>query len=125
MKIAILSDIITKLAKDRFLMVLFGSFILLSIILCLYVGFSLHSFDIQIATRYTSFGATNYYRNQWYYLFTFLAFGLFALGLNTTIAIKLGLEDRIELAKLWLILSSGLVVVAIILVHSVLSIAYL
>lgn len=125
MKLPEFTTILKDLGRDRVLIGLMIGLIALSVLFCLYTGLSVHSSDVQIATHYTGFGETNYYRDHWYYLLSFVVFGLFVAVFNTAIAGKIFLLERPTLARAWLVLSISMVVIAAIIVHSVLGIAYL
>lgn len=45
--------------------------------------------DLQVPVRYSSFGITNFYREQWFYQLTFLAFGLLVYVAHTLVGLKL------------------------------------
>lgn len=111
--------------KDRVFLALACSLLVLSLIFCLYVGFSLHSSDVQVAVRYTAFGATTYYRDQWYYLVSFIVFIFVGSLLNVALGIRLQNADQPLLSRGWLALAIVLVLMSFIITHSVLGIAYL
>lgn len=118
-------SITRSLVNDRVFAGLMMGLIVLSIVFCVYVGLSVHASDVQVATHYTGFGETNYYRDHWYYLLSFVVFGIFVAVFNTAIAAKLFLLERPTLARAWLVLSISVIVIAAIIVHSILGIAYL
>lgn len=60
--------------RDRYLTVLLASFLFLCLCLLIFIGFSIHPSELQVVVHYTSFGATNFYRDKWYYLLTFGVF---------------------------------------------------
>lgn len=45
--------------------------------------------ELQVPVRYSSFGITNFYREQWYYQLAFMAFGLIVYAAHTAIGLKL------------------------------------
>ncbi len=45
--------------------------------------------DLQVPVRYSSFGITNFYREQWFYQLTFLAFGLLVYITHNLVGFKL------------------------------------
>lgn len=77
------------LITDRYLVILCGSLILLAIAFAIYVGLSVHPSEIQLVSHYSAFGVTHLYRDQWYYLLSFGAFGVLAATIHTILAIKL------------------------------------
>lgn len=98
---------------------------ILSVAYVIYVGLSLSPTELQVATHYTAFGDTQYYRNKWYYLFTFI--GLALVIAITHIALMAKLYDRemrpVAVMLGWLTVL--LIAVLFIVTHSVLGIAYL
>lgn len=96
-----------------------------SLLYVLYVVLSLRPTDVQVATHYSAFGDTHYYRNKWYYVLTFAVFGLVFAVAHIGIILKLIKEDFRSLAIAFAWLSLMLLIVAFILTHSILSIAFL
>lgn len=45
--------------------------------------------ELQVPVRYSSFGITNFYREQWFYQLTFMAFGLAVYVLHTLAGLKM------------------------------------
>lgn len=66
---------IKAILSDRHLVVVLAALGLLTIIYCVYVSVTLRPSDLQVVTHYTAFGSTNFYRDKWYYLINFVAFG--------------------------------------------------
>lgn len=121
-------NIITALkliVVDRLVVVLLGSFILLCLVYCFYVGLSLRPSDLQVAVHYTSFGETNFYRAKWYYLLSFIVFG-FGLGIfHTILTVKLYVQERRQIALAFIGLSFLLLLIAWIMTRSILKVAFL
>jgi hypothetical protein len=121
-------NIITALKliiADRLVTVLLGGFILLCLVYCLYVGLSLHPSDLQVAIHYTSFGATNFYRAKWYYLLSFVVFGLGLAVFHTILTIKLYVQERRQIALAFICFSFLLLLIAWIMTRSILKVAFL
>lgn len=55
----------------------------------LMIALSVQPKDILVASRYTGFGETNYYRDRWYYLYTFVVFALTVTVVHSSIMVKL------------------------------------
>ncbi len=110
---------------DRLVTVLLSSFILLCLAYCLYVGLSLRPSDLQVAVHYTSFGETNFYRAKWYYLLSFIVFGLGLAAFHTILTIKLYVQERRQIALAFIGLSFLLLLIAWIMTRSVLKVAFL
>lgn len=62
---------------------------LLVIVLLLMGAFQIRVSELQVPVRYSSFGITNFYREQWFYQLTFMVFGIGAYLLNALISLKL------------------------------------
>ena len=45
--------------------------------------------ELQVAVRYSSFGITNFYREQWFYQLTFMVFGIAVYVIHTLVGLKL------------------------------------
>jgi hypothetical protein len=45
--------------------------------------------ELQVPVRYSSFGITNFYREQWFYQLTFMAFALVVYVAHTLVGLKL------------------------------------
>ena len=121
-------NIITALkliVADRLVAALLGGFIVLCLGYCLYVGLSLRPSDLQVAVHYTSFGETNFYRAKWYYLLSFVLFGLGLAIFHTILAIKLYVQERRQIALAFIGLSFLLLLIAWIMTRSVLKVAFL
>ncbi len=101
-------------------LILFGG-----IVYIIYVALSLQASDLQLATRYTSFGGTHFYRDKWYYLLSFVGFGLLFTITHIGLMVKLYVSEMKPLATAmgWL----GLIVLLMMFSYTyhVLSIAYL
>jgi hypothetical protein len=108
---------------DRFMTVTLSAFLLSCIAYCIYVGVSLHPNDLQIAVHYTAFGNTNFYREKWYYLLSFIIFGISLAVIHAALAIKLYVQERRQIAILFLWLSLLLVVIAWFMTWSILKVA--
>ena len=73
MKKRIISSL-QALAADRYLLSILALFVLSCLVLVVFLGFAIHPSERQVATRYTSFGTTNFYRDKWYYMLSFIGF---------------------------------------------------
>ena len=113
------------LLKDRYLSGLLVGFLVLCLITIVYLAFMIHASELQVVVHYTSFGTTNFYRDKWYYLLSFVAFMVMMAILHTIVCLKL-LEKRgrdLALAFAWL--SILVVLIALSLFYQVLKIASL
>ena len=118
-------DVIKEFFKDRLLASLAVGVILLGVIYIIYVGFALEPSDLQVATRYTAFGDTHFYRNKWHYLLSFIVFGVTLVGVHTALSIKLNSRGHRSLAVFLLAFTVFMLVIGWIITRSVLRIAFL
>lgn len=114
-----------QIAADRLMVVLLSVFILACLAYCLYVGVSLRPSDLQVAVHYSAFGETRFYREKWYYLLSFIMFGLILAIVHTALIVKMYVQERRQLALLFTHLSFGMLLITWILTHSILRVAFL
>lgn len=118
-------DALKTFFRDRTMTTLFVVLLLVTIGYVLYVALSLQPSDLQVATRYTAFGDTHFYRNKWYYLLTFIFFGIMVTTVHTALAVKLHARGQRSLSIALLAFTLLLLAVGWILTRSVLRIAFL
>ncbi|MET0979782.1 MAG: hypothetical protein ABWX90_00835 [Candidatus Saccharimonadales bacterium] len=122
------SNFITSLKlilSDRLMTVLLVVFVLACLSYCIYVGVSLRPSDLQVAVHYTAFGETSFYREKWYYLLSFIMFGLILAAVHSILIVKLYVQERRQIAILFTWFSFLLLLITWIMTHSVLRIAFL
>ena len=118
-----IETLVKRIVADRPFMALLVFFLIACFAYCFYVSLSIHPSDLQLAVHYTAFGETGYYREKWYYLLSFIFFGLVMAVVHTMIAAKLYQEDRRQFAVGFMWLSLIFLVIAWILTWSILKIA--
>lgn len=118
-------DTIKNFARDRSLATVSIALIVLVIAYSIYIALALEPSDLQVATRYTAFGDAHFYRNKWYYLLSFIFFGLTLVGVHLAFAVKLYNRNQRQLATGFLYLTVFLLLIAWIVTRSVLQIAFL
>lgn len=110
----IIIESLKKLIADRYLLILLSAMILLSIILSIIIGFSIHPSELQLVSHYSAYGIMHLYRDQWFYLITFTVFGPIVAILHSIIAIKmLVIRDR-SLALVYAWLGIGIIAIGLI-----------
>lgn len=77
------------ISKDRVAVFLLIGLAASCVVLIVTVLFRLQPSDIQIPVRYTGFGQTFIYRDQWYMQYTFIGLALIVTLLNGFLAIRL------------------------------------
>lgn len=80
---------IKELLTNRYLTILCGVMILLAISFTIYIAISVQPSDLQLVTHYTAYGVTHLYRDQWFYLLSFIGFAILATFLHISLAIKM------------------------------------
>lgn len=114
-----------KILSDRLVTASIVAVILLAAAYMIYVAVSLQPSELQVATHYTVFGETNFYRNKWYYLISFILFGLLTLAANLAIVVKLFFYELRGFAIAFACLTLLIITAAWFISHSVLNIAFL
>jgi ABC-type enterochelin transport system permease subunit len=84
-----IKESLTQLISDRYLVILLSGMLLFAIISAIVIGFSIRPSEIQLVSHYTSFGISHYYRDQWYYLFTFVGFVIVVFLIHFALSIKM------------------------------------
>lgn len=120
-----LINAIKIVVKDRLVTALILVMIVAALAYCIYVAVSLQPSDLQVAVHYTAFGGTSFYREKWYYLTSFIVFGLIIATVHTALILKLYTQERRQMAILFGWLSLLIIVIAWIVTSSVLGIAFL
>lgn len=67
----------------------------------IYVSVTIEASELRIITHYTAYGITHFYRDQWTYLISFIAFIILAVIFGIGVCIKLLAHDREPLALLY------------------------
>lgn len=114
-----------EVLADRRLLMFCVAILTGGLIYIAYVALSLHASDLQLATRYTSFGDTQFYRNKWYYLLSFIGFGLLYIVMHIGMTAKLYMTGMRDLAYAFGWLSMIVLLLMFVYTNSVLGIAYL
>lgn len=124
MKLDLINSIKMILA-DRLMAILMIILIAVCLAYCIYVGVSLRPSDLQVAVHYSAYGETSFYRDKWYYLITFIVFGVMVAVMHTILVAKIYIQGRRQLALLFAWLSLFLIVIAWFMTWSVLKVAFL
>jgi hypothetical protein len=111
--------------NDRYLSGLLAGFLVLCLVVIIYLAFMIHASELQVVVHYTSFGTTNFYRDKWYYLLSFVVFIVVMAAGHTVITYKLLEKKGRDLALSFAWLSILLILIAAALFYQVLKIASL
>jgi hypothetical protein len=124
-----MKDILTLTLKevlaDRKLLLLSVAVLLGGLAYIGYVAFSLSPSDLQLATRYTSYGETQFYRSNWWYLLSFVGFGVLYVIFHIGMMAKLYMTGMRDLAYAFGWFSMVVLLLMFFYTYSVLEIAYL
>jgi hypothetical protein len=121
----IIRSTIQQILADRAMTLLCLGLILGGIGYVIYVAVNLSASDLQLAIRYTSFGETHFYRDKWWYLLSFVGFGLLFIVAHVGMLAKLFVIGMKHLAHSFAWLSFVVLILMFVYTYSVLNIAYL
>ena len=82
-------QLVKELGKERYVAVLLAVLLLLCLMTTIYLIFQIHPSDLQVVVHYTGFGPTNFYRDKWYYLLSFVVFIIMFAFVHTIATYKL------------------------------------
>ena len=103
---------IKELLTNRYLTVLSIILLVLTVGFIIYIAVSVRPSDLQLVTHYTAFGVTHLYRDQWFYLLSFIGFALLVAFLHIALAIKIFITKGSPLAIMFMWLAIGIMVFA-------------
>ena len=103
---------IKELVTNRYLTTLSIILVLLSAAFVVYVLLTVRPSDLQLVTHYTAFGVTHLYRDQWFYLLSFVGFAVLVAFMHVAIAIKLYITKGHPLAVMFAWFGIGIIVFA-------------
>jgi hypothetical protein len=101
-----------ELITNRYLTVLTIVTLVLMVAYVAYILITVRPSELQLVTHYTAYGVTHLYRDQWFYLLSFAAFGLMVAFLHITIAIKMYITKGHPLAIMFAWLGIGIIILA-------------
>jgi hypothetical protein len=113
------------LSKERRIITALIVFAIVTLAFIIYVGSNIHPSELKLVTHYSAFGTTNFYRDTWFYLLTFVIFGLTVLIAHTLITLRLLVLKGNELALSFVWVSIIMICIAAAFVNQVLRVAAL
>ncbi len=116
---------IQSFTKDRYLTVLLSIFLLLCVTAIVLLAIEIHPSELQLVVHYTSFGPTNFYRDKWFYLITFIGYIILLAITHTLLSHKLLQKKGRELTAAFIFLSIIILIISTVLFYHVLKIASL
>lgn len=98
----------------------------LLIIILLIMGAShIRISELQVPVRYSSFGITNFYREQWFYQLAFIAFGLAVYVLHTLVGLKMYEKKGHSFAVAFQWLTVAILLIAVVTIAAIFQVAEL
>ena len=101
-----------ELLTNRHLAVLSAVLIVVTLGFITYVALTVRPSELQLVTHYTAFGVTHLYRDQWYYLLSFIGLALLVAFFHIALALKIFLLKGHPLAVFFLWVGIGTVLFA-------------
>ena len=101
-----------ELVTNRYLTTLSIILVLLSVAFIISILLTVRPSDLQLVTHYTAFGVTHLYRDQWFYLLSFVGFAVLVAFLHVAIAIKLYITKGHPLAIMFAWFGIGIIIFA-------------
>ncbi len=99
----------SQLLGNRRLFVLCIFLVISAISFMLYVALNVRPSELQLVSHYSAFGVTHFYRDQWYYLLAFGAFGLLVAVMHVVLAVKVLIVKGPTLAILFTWMSIAMI----------------
>ena len=101
-----------ELITNRYLTVLSIVTVVLMLAYVVYIFITVRPSELQLVTHYTAYGVTHLYRDQWFYLLSFAAFGVLVAFFHISLAIKLYITKGHPLAIMFAWLGIGIIILA-------------
>jgi hypothetical protein len=98
--------------QDRPTIALWVANLLIVVITIIIAGLQIRPSELNVPTRYTTFGVTHIYNESWYYLVGFLCFMIAMFVLHTLIMLKLYDRKGILAARLFMTISAIPVIIS-------------
>lgn len=118
----IIKQYLLKLISDRYLLALAAFALLLAIICAINIGISIKPSELQLVSHYSAFGITHLYRDQWFYLITFVVFGLIVALLHIIISIKMLIIKDHSVAVMFMWAGIGVILIGWVTASAVLNV---
>lgn len=112
-------EIIQTALRDRLLLLLSVLCIITGLIIIISTLLQVRPTDVQVPVRYSAYGVTNLYRDQWYYLLSFIGMGVLLIA-QPLIALKLLQEKGREFALAYTVAAVIIGAIGALLVQAVL-----
>lgn len=124
MKTTLSKHIKLVISDKSFFSLLVGT-VIFGLLYSIFVIISLQTRDIQVVVHYSIFGEAHFYKEKWFYLVSFIVFGICVTLAHTLLMFKLYLLERRQTAILFGWLTIVIFIVAWSYTASVLRVAYI
>lgn len=116
---------VKDVVADRPYFLLVMAVIAAAVVYALYAFFTIESRDIQVITHYSAFGEAQFYKDKWYYMYTFVGFGVIVASINSSLMTKLHELQRRDFGIVLAWVSLLLVAIAFFYTYQVMHFAFL
>lgn len=116
-----ISEIFRKLVSDRYFFALIIGMLLQTLVFSIILGFSIRANDRQLISHYSAFGGAHFYVDQWYYLFSFVAFGVAVASSHLAVALKLYEIKGRSIAFIYVWFSMAIILIGWVVASNILS----
>lgn len=96
---------------------------ILVIILLILGATNIRISELQVPVRYSSFGITNFYREQWFYQLTFIVFGIAVYLMHTLLGLKLYQKKSHDFAVAFQWLTVAILAITVIIIAAIFQVA--
>jgi len=116
-------NIFLQAIKSRTFVALWALILIQTIVLVILVSVNIQPRQLQIPVRFDAFAPEQYFRDQWFYLFNFMVFGVLVFIANSLVSLKiLDVKGRhLALGFLWS--TVAILVIVTVLIAAILRVA--
>lgn len=107
-----LKEVFKETLRDRSFLIVWGILLIATLAFIVLASLRVSPSELQIPIRYSSFGVTNFYRDNWLYLLNFVIFGGVMFAVHSLLALKLYAIKGRQLALPFLWLGVGVFIIA-------------
>ncbi len=112
-------------ARSRtFLALWFLTFVQMIALIIIVLSF-VHRNELQIPVHYSAFSDAQFYRDQWFYLLNFAAFGLLVFVINSFVGLKLFSEKGRSMAVSFMCITAAVFAISTVLILALLRVTSL
>lgn len=92
---------IQNLLRHRYIVVLLSIFTVECVALLAYLAVLIQPTELQVVVHYTGFGTTNFYRDKWVYLLTFIVFVIISWLIHFALTYRMLVVKNAHLASVF------------------------